>query len=342
MPDNEINIITKANETNLSNILSDAFTATLEAEMQGQKQYLNILTMLKDMPPFSFSFVDENGNKTVLQVPVITLVPLSMLHIEEAEFNYTLAISYSGHSEGYRREYEINPDKKYGINFNGAFIYDDSVIGAPKKGKHDKGKMETLKAIEIFTRIEGDQLPIFRITTKDGSSQKYYQSRISPYYYAKAKNKEEKRKQRQKHKQQIKLLSFGRPHIALWEMKSSISETELRPMISFYDSGLVIFENKEYRHDVNGKKTINIRKPLFNNRAGRNFALKTHIAKELYINSTFTQIEKESNFNVSFNENEELKTNLTVKVKMSQSSIPTGMYEILQRAGNNVKLIQGS
>ncbi len=306
-----------SNEANLSKLLSDAYTSTLNAELQGQKQHLEILNQIKDLPPFSFSFTDENGNKTVLQVPVITLIPLSMLHIEEAEFNYSVSLSYNSTSQS------ETPILDKGIpNFTKAFIYNNGATKMINNRKVYEGEYTELEEIEIFLPITGSQIPIFKII-EIGGEPVYYHSKISNV------------------KQKIKLLSFGRPHVALWELKNP-DLTKYKFLIRFQLSGVVEYENKKYIQDNKGEKTIEIKKEIFNNRDGKRFALKKHIAREFLHRSQYTEINKSNtNFMVTLDNENQMNTNLTVKVKLKQSSIPTGMYEILQTAGNNIKIIQG-
>lgn len=77
----------------LRNVLSSA----MDAEYQGYQRYLQILEELEDAGSVEFSYLDENGDRAALEIPIVTLVPLTMLHIEEAVFDF--ALNVKGNSE---------------------------------------------------------------------------------------------------------------------------------------------------------------------------------------------------------------------------------------------------
>ena len=77
----------------LRNVLSSA----MDAEYQGYLRYLQILEELEDAGSVEFSYLDENGDRAALEIPIVTLVPLTMLHIEEAVFDF--ALNVKGNSE---------------------------------------------------------------------------------------------------------------------------------------------------------------------------------------------------------------------------------------------------
>ena len=77
----------------LKNVLSSA----MDAEYQGYQRYLQILEELEDAGSVEFSYLDENGDRAALEIPIVTLVPLTMLHIEEAVFDF--ALNVKGNSE---------------------------------------------------------------------------------------------------------------------------------------------------------------------------------------------------------------------------------------------------
>ncbi|MBO6045472.1 MAG: DUF2589 domain-containing protein [Bacteroidales bacterium] len=75
----------------LRNVLSSA----MDAEYQGYQRYLQILEELEDAGSVAFSYLDENGDRAALEIPIVTLVPLTMLHIEEAVFDFSLNVKGS-------------------------------------------------------------------------------------------------------------------------------------------------------------------------------------------------------------------------------------------------------
>lgn len=77
----------------ISTLLSNVLSSTLQAEHQGFEQYLSILQEIERMKSVSFSYYDDEGKEQRLEVPMITLIPLTMLHIEEAIFDFALNIS---------------------------------------------------------------------------------------------------------------------------------------------------------------------------------------------------------------------------------------------------------
>lgn len=78
---------------NIIDVMSNALFATLNAEKKGYEQYIEILRQLEGMRPLEFSYSDSDGRSRTLKVPPITLVPLTMLHIKRATFDFSLAVS---------------------------------------------------------------------------------------------------------------------------------------------------------------------------------------------------------------------------------------------------------
>lgn len=86
----------------LRNVLSSA----MDAEYQGYQRYLQILEELEDAGSVAFSYLDENGDRAALEIPIVTLVPLTMLHIEEAVFDFSLNVKGSSEDAEDRKELE--------------------------------------------------------------------------------------------------------------------------------------------------------------------------------------------------------------------------------------------
>ena len=86
----------------LRNVLSSA----MDAEYQGYQRYLEILKELEDAGSVAFSYLDENGDRAALEIPIVTLVPLTMLHIEEAVFDFSLNVKGSSEDAEDRKELE--------------------------------------------------------------------------------------------------------------------------------------------------------------------------------------------------------------------------------------------
>ena len=77
---------------NLTDVLSNSLTTTLDVEYKGYLQYVQILKRLENMPPLEFTYYDDLNVPRMLKVPPITLVPLTMLHIKRASFDYSVAV----------------------------------------------------------------------------------------------------------------------------------------------------------------------------------------------------------------------------------------------------------
>lgn len=86
----------------LRNVLSSA----MDAEYQGYQRYLEILKELEDAGSVAFSYIDENGDRAALEIPIVTLVPLTMLHIEEAVFDFALNVKGSSEDADDLKELE--------------------------------------------------------------------------------------------------------------------------------------------------------------------------------------------------------------------------------------------
>ena len=77
---------------NLTDVLSNSLTTTLDVEYKGYLQYVQMLKRLENMPPLEFTYYDDLNVPRMLKVPPITLVPLTMLHIKRASFDYSVAV----------------------------------------------------------------------------------------------------------------------------------------------------------------------------------------------------------------------------------------------------------
>ena len=77
---------------NLTDVLSNSLTTTLNVEYQGYMRYVQMLKQLERMSPLEFIYYDDLNVPRVLKVPPITLVPLTMLHIKRASFDYSVAV----------------------------------------------------------------------------------------------------------------------------------------------------------------------------------------------------------------------------------------------------------
>jgi hypothetical protein len=85
-----------SNSISVSKLLSDAIQSTLEAEKQGLMYYKDILSEFEAMDPISFRYFDDQGRALTINIPVLTLVPLSMLHIQEASFDFSVGHGHNG------------------------------------------------------------------------------------------------------------------------------------------------------------------------------------------------------------------------------------------------------
>ena len=81
-------------------LLRNVLSSTMDAEYQGYQRYLQILEELEDAGSVEFSYLDENGDRAALEIPIVTLVPLTMLHIEEAVFDFALNMKNTDNDSG--------------------------------------------------------------------------------------------------------------------------------------------------------------------------------------------------------------------------------------------------
>lgn len=89
-----------SNPVEISALLKNVLSSAMDAEYQGYLRYLTILEELEDAGSVAFSFVDENGERSAIEIPIVTLVPLTMLHIEEAVFDFALNMKNTDNDSG--------------------------------------------------------------------------------------------------------------------------------------------------------------------------------------------------------------------------------------------------
>ena len=77
----------------VTDLLKNVLSSTMDAEYKGYQRYLDILQDLEGLGNISFSYLDDSGEPMSLEIPIVTLVPLTMLHIEEAVFDFSLNLS---------------------------------------------------------------------------------------------------------------------------------------------------------------------------------------------------------------------------------------------------------
>lgn len=88
-------------ELDLYDLLSDALRATIDADHEVAQRYYTILHKyafgvepdeLKDeekkLQTISFDFINSDGRKQTAEIPLLTLMPLPLLHISEASFEF--------------------------------------------------------------------------------------------------------------------------------------------------------------------------------------------------------------------------------------------------------------
>lgn len=78
---------------NIADIMSRALVATLEAEKRGYNLYVEILRQLEGRKSIEFNYIDNENRQRTLKVPPITLIPLTMLHIKRATYDFSLSVS---------------------------------------------------------------------------------------------------------------------------------------------------------------------------------------------------------------------------------------------------------
>ena len=76
----------------IDDIMSQSLISTLDVQYEGYKQYVHILQQLENMPPIEFTYYDDLNVSRTLRVHPLTLVPLTMLHIKHATFDYSVMV----------------------------------------------------------------------------------------------------------------------------------------------------------------------------------------------------------------------------------------------------------
>lgn len=300
----------------LVDLIREAHISTIKADQMAMREYLSILQELRDMPPISFGFNDDQGRRVRLQIPVITLIPLSLLRVEEAEFSCSC-------------ELEINQSKE-----------ENSVGYEPVLAEATEAKTLTLvydnklnrkyivDEIKIYQSVTSPQRLIFQIKNRGRGSDE-------PTYFSSDPSKPLKKKS-------YVLLSLGRPYVTLWEDSfptRNISQFEqgYQLFLTLYPDGTFRYNNHLYRKNKDSSSKIEINRELGGER--RYYAHK-HIAPIFSLRMPVDKLSgNEENTRVVLHKTQENQvTNFSFKVKLNQTPIPNGIIDILGTLGNNVKL----
>jgi len=103
------------NTLDLYQLLSDPLTATITADYEVADRYYTILKkyafgidsvdedeeegMTKKLQTISFDFINSEGMKQTAEIPLLTLMPLPLLHISEASFEFDVQMSVKSEAE---------------------------------------------------------------------------------------------------------------------------------------------------------------------------------------------------------------------------------------------------
>ena len=107
MPDNTLD---------LYQLLSDPLTATITADYEVADRYYTILKkyafgidsideddeeegITRKLQTISFDFINSEGKKQTAEIPLLTLMPLPLLHISEASFEFDVQMNVKSEAE---------------------------------------------------------------------------------------------------------------------------------------------------------------------------------------------------------------------------------------------------
>lgn len=314
-----------------SQLIQDAYVSTLRADREGIKQYLSILREMQQMPPFVFRYTDEYGAVRLLQVPVITLAPLSLLHIEEAEFTYRGQIAIED-----RRSVETTIPSM-AITKVPAYLKQYRTWDSKKNALVNKGEPERIYLTTVYDVAKKERREVDNI--------KVYQSRKNAteltfviednYYYA------DERKSAKDMQESIPaeyyLMGFGKPYTRLCRHAMSRNQeqrskmhTQSSLLLVLYANGKIEYAGRKLVLDPNGTKTIAISLPYHGRK--RNY-YKHHIASGLYLSYRCRESLEEARTNLIFEKNTSGKvqeTQLSIKVRLSQGQMPMGLMDVLR------------
>lgn len=303
----------------LADLIKEAHVSTLKAEQMGLEEYLRILGELRNMPPISFGYSDENGRRLRLQIPVITLVPLSLLRIEEAEFSCSchLELKKTQNSTPYSEAPKVSTLEK-GIDPSKALTeyYDKR-----------QNKRVYAREIHIYQSLINTGKLTFMIIDEAGNSS----------YYKSDPTKSLKNKR-------CVLLSMGRPYVTLWEEK--LTEKQLkefawsnRPLVKLFGDGSFWYQGNTYQRKDNATKEMRVEIPLDGARHG--YAHK-HIAWRFLLSTMVGELERQEDSKTQViiaNQSQQTEqNNFTFRVKLKQSPLPAGFAEIFRVIGNSTRL----
>ena len=296
----------------LIELIKEAHISTLKAEQIGLEEYLRILKNLRDMPPLSFAYSDEHGRRMRLQVPVITLVPMSLLRIEEAEFSCFCSLEIKNQNP----ENNLNKPPGLAPNINESIAltqYYDTV----KDGR------VFAKEIRIYQSLSDPNNLTFLIIDREGNRAFYKSDPSQPL-----------------RKKRCVLLSLGKPYITLWEYNNSqIRNNEFewsnRIFIILYGDGSFWYQNHLYRRSSESLREIRIEQPLGGNR--RDYAHK-HIAWRFLLHSKVDELPFQTGNTKLTMINKLEQSNFSFKIKLKQSPLPIGIADILRTMGSTTRL----
>ncbi|MDO4691689.1 MAG: DUF2589 domain-containing protein [Porphyromonadaceae bacterium] len=304
----------------LADLIKEAHVSTLKAEQMGLEEYLRILGQLRDMPPISFGYTDDQGRRLRLQIPVITLVPLSLLRIEEAEFSCSCRLELNTQTK--KSDTQTQAPRLATTN--------DSIDKSRALTEYyDKKQNKRVYALQIsvYQSLVNPNKLTFQIIDRSGNKS-YYKSDPT-------KSLQNKR---------CVLLSLGRPYITLWEEKlgdDKIKEFEWnnRLLISLYGDGSLWHQGNTYQRNSSSTKEVRIEFPLDGRRY--DYAHK-HIAWRFLLHTKVSELARQDDSSAKVtmtSQNQQTEqSNFTIRIKLKQSPLPAGFADIFRGMGNNTRL----
>lgn len=338
----------------LSSLITEAYVSTLKADQQGILEYLRILKEMEQMPPLVFSFVDDMGRRQSLQVPVMTLVPLSLLHIQEAEFEYKCQLSITSQSKSKSDEPRLKPAERDAVDQEERALHllpQGEISQTTYAYDAERGESCNLDEVAIYQSLSNPRDILFKVIQDKSTGKPLETLCVSdPTRLCRTK------------RFVLLTLGPGRPYTMLWvkplvskpvkrglprrrSRGSSIASKNVdwsnyRLLITLYADNHIHYNGRLYKVDPSGEQSIRIdqrflhRHALFSHR---------HLRSRLQISKNVTAVERPPQVQTiitttesSSNSNE--NSNITIKIKLGQTAIPGGLADVLRVLNNESRL----
>lgn len=163
MDDNK-NKVVSSQVMELQQLIAGPLIATIDADTQSAQKYLDYLVKIafEEYPEtggigklrqltFSYTEQDVNGtHKRTVNIPLLTLVPLPLLHVEEADFDFDITI-LDALTESKEERFSIEDGKGVKQQGNGELKMRASL--APQQGS-SKGELQQSLAANMKVKVK--------------------------------------------------------------------------------------------------------------------------------------------------------------------------------------------